>query len=127
MTYPALVTLLLLLQYMVFTGLVGRARVKHQIAAPAVTGHDEFERYYRVQINTLEQLVVTLPALWLCAYFANATLAAALGLAFFTGRILYARSYVLAPESRAPGMIIGFLANVILVVAALWGVTQALL
>ncbi len=121
MAYAALVTLLLLLEYMTFMMLVGKARGTYDIKAPAVAGNELFERHYRVQMNTLEQLAVTLPALWLCAVFFDPRVAAGLGLAFFVGRILYRNAYVADPASRGTGMIIGFLANLGMLGCAAWG------
>jgi glutathione S-transferase len=121
MAYVALVTLLLLLQYIVFTGLVGKARIDYGIKAPATSGHELFERAYRIQENTLESLIVTLPALWLCAEFFSPLVAAALGLVFFIGRILYRAGYMADPEKRGPGFGIGFLANIGLIGCAAWG------
>ena len=126
MAYVALVTLLLLVQYFVFTLLVGAARGKSGIQAPAVTGDENFERAYRVQMNTLEQLVLTLPALWLSGMYFNPLVAALLGLAFFLGRVLYRAGYVKDPAKRGPGFGIGFLATLGLVGTALWGVIGAL-
>ncbi len=126
MHFVALVTLLLLLQYISFTMLVGMARGKTGVSAPAVTGDEMFERAFRVQMNTLEQLAVTLPALWLCAYYYKPLVAAALGLLFFLGRMLYRVSYMKDPASRGPGMIIGFFANVTLIALAAWGVISAM-
>jgi len=122
MEFVAIVTLLLLCQYIVYMGLVGKARVAGGVEAPAVTGDETFERAYRVQLNTLEQLMVTLPAMWVCAVFFMPSVAAALGLAFFLGRILYRNGYMTDPKKRGPGMMIGFLANVLLILTALWGV-----
>ena len=122
----ALVTLLLVCQYVAFMMLCGAARSKSGIKAPAVTGDDNFERAYRVQMNTLEQLLVTLPALWLSALYFMPLVAAALGLTFFLGRILYRAAYIRDPAARGPGMIIGFLANVGLLLTALWGVLTRL-
>ena len=124
MNLVALVTLLLLLQYISFMMLVGMARGKTGVEAPAVTGDELFERAFRVQMNTLEQLVVTLPALWLCAYYYQPLAAAGLGLLFFLGRLLYRVTYMKDPASRGPGMIIGFLANVALIVLAAWGIIR---
>ncbi len=122
MEYVALVTLLLVIQYIVYMSLCGRARATSGLKAPAVIGDEAFERAYRVQMNTLEQLVITLPSLWICALYFKPLVAAALGLLFFLGRILYGSAYVADPAKRGPGMMIGFLANVALVVTALWGV-----
>ena len=91
-----------------------------------MSGHETFERAYRVHINTLEQLLITLPALWLCAYYFMPLVAAALGLTFFVGRILYRNAYVADPETRGTGMMIGFLSNIGLVLTALWGVVTQL-
>lgn len=126
MEYVALVTLLLLLQYFVFTLLVGAARAKSGIQAPAVTGDEGFERAYRVQMNTLEQLVLTLPALWLSGIYFSPHVAAVLGLAFFLGRVLYRAGYVSDPAKRGPGFGIGFIATLGLVLTAAWGVISAL-
>jgi len=119
MTFVSVVALLALIEYLVIALLTGRARQTYKVEAPATTGHPVFERWYRVQQNTVEQLVVFLPALFLCANYASARLAGWLGLAFIVGRIVYARSYVADPASRGTGFIIGFSATVILVVVAL--------
>jgi uncharacterized membrane protein YecN with MAPEG domain len=126
MEYIALVTLLLLVQYMAFTMLVGAARGKSGIKAPAVTGDENFERAYRVQMNTMEQLFTTLPALWLSGWYFSPLVAALLGLAFFLGRVLYRAGYVKDPAKRGAGFGIGFLATVGLIGTALWGVFSAL-
>lgn len=126
MEYVALVTLLLLAQYYVFTMLCGAARAKSGIQAPAVSGDENLERAYRVQMNTLEQLVVVLPALWLCGWYFDALVASLLGLAFFLGRVLYRAGYVKDPAKRGPGFGIGFLATLGLIFTALWGVFSAL-
>lgn len=126
MEYVALVTLLLVAQYLAFTLLVGAARARSGIEAPAVTGDENFERAYRVQMNTLEQLVLTLPALWLSGQYFNPLVAALLGLAFFLGRVLYRAGYVKDPKKRGPGFGIGFVATLGLLLTALWGVFTAL-
>ena len=126
MEYVALVTLLILGQYTFFIAMCGKARAASGIKAPAVTGDETFERAYRVQMNTLEQMALALPAMWVCGYYMSATLAAWLGLAFFVGRILYRQSYMKDPASRGPGMIIGFLASSIMILTGLWGVINQL-
>ena len=122
MALVALVTLLLLLQYIAFMMLTGKARAASDLVAPACVGDLEFEKAYRVQMNTLEQLIVTLPAMWICAQFFIPMVAAALGLAFLIGRVLYRNAYVGDPTKRGPGMILGFLANIGLILTAGWGV-----
>jgi len=126
MEIVALVTLLLVFQYLTYMMLCGKARAASGIKAPAVTGDENFERAYRVQMNTLEQLMICLPALWISASYFMPMLAAALGLAFFIGRLLYRIAYMKDPGTRTTGMIIGFLANVGLLLTALWGVVTHL-
>ena len=126
MEYVALVTVLLVSQYMVFIMLVGAARGKSGIKAPAVTGDEGFERAYRVQMNTLEQLMVVLPALWVSGMYFDSLVAALLGMAFFLGRVMYRAGYVKDPEKRGMGFGIGFLAVLGLIGTALWGVIGAL-
>jgi glutathione S-transferase len=103
MPYVAIVTVVALLQFFWFGWQVGVARSKYNIAAPAVSGNEMFERVFRVHVNTLEQLVVFLPALWIFASFISPIWAAVLGAVFIIGRAVYARSYVKDPKSRSPG------------------------
>ena len=111
MSYVVLVSTLLLIQYMFFSIRAGLARGKADIQAPAMTGNEHFERTLRVQINTLEQLIITLPAMWVCAVYFRADVAAILGFAFFIGRLLFSAAYISNPPSRALGMILGVFAN----------------
>ena len=126
MEFVALVTLLLLCQYIVFMGLCGKARAQSGILAPAVTGDETFERAYRVQMNTLEQLIIALPAMWVSASYFSPMVAASLGLCFFVGRLLYRLAYMADPTKRGPGMLIGFFANLALVGTGLWGTISGL-
>jgi uncharacterized membrane protein YecN with MAPEG domain len=119
--YPAAVTVLTLLFYFVVTANSGRNRARHHIAAPAVTGHEEYERAYRVQINTLEHMAFFLPSMWLFAWAVSAVWAALIGLVWIAGRILYAMAYYRDPTKRAPGMMITFLAQTALFIGAAIG------
>jgi uncharacterized membrane protein YecN with MAPEG domain len=121
MAFAATVTALALLEYMIISILTGRARATYDIQAPATTGHPMFERWYRVQQNTVEQLVIFVPALYLFAAFVSPTWAGWIGLLFVVGRIIYARGYLADPAGRGPGFAIGFAANVILVLGGLLG------
>lgn len=123
----ALVTGLLLLQYFVFMMLVGAARGKSGVQAPAVTGDPVFERTLRVQQNTLEQLLIVLPSLWLFATYFGETIAAGLGLVFFVGRVVYYRGYVAEPGKRGMGFGIGFLATIVLLIGSIAGSVMAIL
>ena len=117
----AIVTVLILIQYFIFAGLVGRARMQSKIDAPAVTGDPVFERYFRVHQNTLQQLIIVLPALWLFGWFIDPLVGSALGLVFILGRWVYYRHYVAEPSSRSRGFIVGWLAQIILTLGALIG------
>jgi uncharacterized MAPEG superfamily protein len=103
MPYVAIVTVVVLLQFLYFGFGVGRARVKYCVAAPAITGNDIFERHFRVQQNTLEQLVIFLPALWIFSRYISPLWGAALGVVFIIGRAIYAAAYVRDPKSRNLG------------------------
>jgi uncharacterized membrane protein YecN with MAPEG domain len=122
MDFVAFVTLLLISQYLFFMAMTGKARDELGIKAPATTGDEVFKRILRVQLNTLEQLMVTLPALWLCANYFNASFAGIMGLVFFAGRVIYRKAYIADPGTRGTGMILGFLANVLLLISAAFGV-----
>lgn len=117
----AMVTALILVQYMVFGGLVGRARGKYGIKAPATTGDPIFERHFRAHQNSLEQMVATIPALWMFGYYVHDEIGALLGVAYLIGRSLYYRTYVADPASRGPGFGIGFLVTVVLILGGLVG------
>ena len=116
-----MVTALILVQFIVFGMLVGRARGKYGIKAPATTGDPVFERHFRAHQNSLEQMVATLPALWMFGYYVHAATAALLGVAYLIGRSLYYRAYVADPASRGTGFGIGFFATAILVLGGLAG------
>jgi len=117
-----IVTLLALLQYLWFGVLVGRARGRDGVKAPATTGSPGFERAYRVQMNTLEQLVVFLPALWLAARHWSPLLVALVGLVFLIGRALYARAYARDPASRGLGFMVTAAASGALIAGAAVGI-----
>ena len=126
MAFVALVTLLMLLQYVFFMMLVGKQRTAHGIDAPAVTGHEMFERAYRVHMNTLEQMVVAIPAMWVCGLFFLTPVAGILGAIFIIGRFIYWRSYMSDPKQRGPGMMIGFVASMAMIGCGFWGVLTQL-
>jgi hypothetical protein len=125
MAYVQLVMLLALLEFWLFGFAVGRARTRYNVPAPAVVGHAVFERYLRVQMNTLEQLIVFLPSIWLFARYISVWSAVALGLLFIAGRALYFRGYVQAPESRHAGFVLSAVPNMALLIGALIGTSRA--
>ena len=126
MDHPTLIVLLALLQYIFFTGRVGLARGKFNVNAPACDGDETWNRLFRIQQNTMEQLVIFIPATYAFAYYLNELWVLAAGLAFIIGRFLYSAEYRKDPKTRTPGMAITLLANVVLVLGALFGLLRAM-
>lgn len=126
MLWVALVVLLSLFEFMVFGFLVGGARARYKIAAPATTGDPVFERTFRVHYNTLEMLVVFIPSIWIFGMYFKPRWGALIGVVFLVGRALYAIGYIRAPEKREVGAMMSFGAVAVLLVGALFGVVRAL-
>ena len=122
----ALVTALALALYLGTVIAVMRGRGRYGIAAPATSGHAVFERLFRIQQNTQEQLVLFLPALWLYSLFVSPSWGAAIGAVWLLARLAYAVGYVREPKLRAPGMIVSFFAAGVLLAGGLVGVVAAL-
>lgn len=120
--YSAAVTLLVVLLMFATAANVGLARKRHNVIAPATSGHPMFERAYRIQMNTLEWAVMTLPCLWICAVFVGDVWAAGLGGVWLVGRCGYAFAYQRDPARRGPGFMLGALAFGALGLAAGGGV-----
>jgi glutathione S-transferase len=112
---------LILLEYLFFIMAVGRARGKLGVPAPATTGHPEFERYYRVQMNTLENLVIVIPCMWIFARYVSEPIAATLGMVFLVGRAVYFMSYIRDPKKRGWGYLISSLPMLALLIGAIVG------
>lgn len=127
MDLVALVAGLALLEYAVFLFLCGQARGRFEVPAPATTGHPVYERYFRVQMNTIEQLVLFLPGLFGFAHYVSPSWAAGIGVVFLVGRALYARGYVADPARRGPGFLLTLGANLVLVLGAVVGAVLRLL
>ncbi len=121
MAYVDIVTALALLQFMVFGFKVARARGRYGVKAPAITGNEIFERYFRVQQNTLEQLIGFLPGLYLFSHYYNPLVAAALGVIYLIGREIYAMTYVKDPKKREVGYVLTALPVAILILGGLLG------
>jgi glutathione S-transferase len=117
--FTALVTLLAVLFYFFTSARVARARFAYGVKLPAISGNPDFERVFRVQMNTLEWLPIFLPSLWLFAIYISDQIAAALGLLWIVGRIVYMIGYMQATERRAPGFFIQALACAVLLFGAL--------
>lgn len=125
MHHVAAVTLLAALLYAATVLLVGWARWRYGIKAPATTGHPSFERAYRVQVNMLEQMPIFLPSLWLAALYFSDQIAAVIGLAFIAFRILYAVLYLRAARSRGYAYAPGVLCMLALWLLAVWGFARS--
>lgn len=110
-----LITILALLQYFWFSIEVGKMRAKHECKAPSITGAAEFECMFRVHQNTLEQLVIFLPALWLFAHYVNPLWAAGFGVVYLVGRAIYRVSYVKDPSTRSMGFMLSSMPSAIMI------------
>ena len=119
MNYVDVVAMLALIQFLFFGALVGKARAQYGVKAPAVSGDEQFERVYRVQMNTLELLVPFLPALYVATRYWPAWVVAAIGAVYLVGRVIYWRAYVAAPASRGLGFALSIAPIFVLVLGAL--------
>lgn len=126
MEYAVLIILVALLQFLAFTVRVGLNRGKLGIEAPKTSGNETWERMYRVQQNTLEQLMLFIPSLLAFSMYLSARWALVPGLLFLLGRQLYSMEYIKDPKSRTPGMALSLLCNVVLLLGALTGLLMKL-
>jgi hypothetical protein len=121
MVYVDIVTILAIVQFIVFGIKVGGARARYGVKAPAITGNEIFERHFRVQQNTLEQLIALLPGLYLFSRYINPVWAAGLGVVYLVGREVYAATYVRDPAKRSAGFGLSFLPILALLIGGLFG------
>jgi uncharacterized membrane protein YecN with MAPEG domain len=122
--FPSFVTVLTLILFFIITANVGRARLKYKVPVPQTSGEPDFERVFRVQQNTLEQLILFLPSLWLFSLFVNAIWGAGIGAVWLVGRILYAWGYYQAAEKRGIGFGINVLSTLVLLIGSLVGIIR---
>jgi len=127
MAWVLIVLVVALAQYFIFGIAVARARGRFGVEAPATAGHPVFERYFRVQMNTLEVLVLFVPAIWLFAQFIDPRWAAALGGVYLIGRQLYFISYVKDPKTRSAGFGLTMLPIFIMLGGVLYAAVKMLL
>jgi glutathione S-transferase len=121
-----MVIMLALIEYMALGFNVGRARAKCNIKAPAPTGDPIFERHYRVHQNTMEQLIIFIPAMIVFCRFVSARWAVVLGLLFLIARAVYAVGYTRDPERRTYGAGLTFVVNAVLIIGSMVGLLIAL-
>lgn len=122
----AFITLLNVLVLFMAMGLVGRARGKYGIKAPACSGHEQFECAYRAHMNTVEQTVMFLPVLWIASLNGYELWAHYLGAAWILGRVLYILGYNRAASKRSVGFLISFLAFLGLFILSAIGLYQSI-
>ena len=123
----AIVTGLAVLQTFLFAFQVGQARVKHEVNAPAMSGAPEFDRAFRVHANTVEQLVIFLPGLWMFGYYVHELTGAIIGMLFIIGRFIYRNAYLSEPQRRATGFGLGALSMAVLVLGGMIGAATKLI
>lgn len=127
MEYSFGIILLALLQYAFFTGRVGFNRSKFEIHAPKTVGNDVWERMFRVQQNTMEQLIIFIPGMLLFAHYVSTLWVLIPGALFLIGRQTYSHMYIKSSESRGLGMVLSFFSNIALVVGGLIGLGMAIM
>lgn len=127
MAFVNLIVALALLQFLAFATAVGVARVRYKVPAPATTGNEAFERYFRVQMNTLELLILFVPAIWMFGFYVSANVAAGLGAVYIIGRGIYFFSYVKDPKKRELGFTLSAGPVAALVIGALIGAARAVI
>jgi glutathione S-transferase len=127
MEYSIALILIALLQFMFFTGRAGFSRGKYDVKAPKTVGNERWERIYRIQQNTMEQLLIFIPGTVIFSLYVSATWVLLPGILFIAGRHIYSRLYLESPENRGPGMVLSFFSNIFLVIAGLVGISMKLI
>jgi glutathione S-transferase len=120
-----LIVALALLQFFAFATAVGRARERYNVPAPATAGNEVFERYFRIQMNTLELLIMFVPGIWMFAFYVSARVAVGLGAIYLIGRCIYYFAYVKDPSKRSLGYGLSAGPVAALVIGALVGAARA--
>ena len=122
-----LTILLSLVQFLYFTLRAGITRGKYKIDAPNTTGNETWERIFRVQQNTMEQLIMFIPGILLFAHYVSPKWALVPGVLFIIGRQIFSHLYVNNPPKRAPGMALSMLSNVTLILGSIVGIILELI
>lgn len=123
----AIATLLALAQSFWFAFMVGQARVRDEVNAPAMTGNEDFMRNFRVHMNTVENIIIMVPAMWIFGRYINAEIAAAIGVVWIISRFIYRSGYLESPEKRDKGFGLGALCVAALVLGGLIGAVLSLI
>ena len=125
--YTALVTVISIIVIIVFMFRVGMGRGKYKVDAPKMSGHETWDKLFRIHANSVEQAVIFYPALWLAALTGGDVIAASFGAVWVVGRIIYSYAYGKNPKSRAPGMLMTFGSTAFLAGIALYHILSGLL
>jgi glutathione S-transferase len=123
--YVHIVVVLALVEFFYFSLEVGKARSRYNIPAPATTGNEVFERYFRVHMNTLELLVMFVPSVLLFGQYLSPYIAASLGVVYLVGRLVYLFAYVKEPKKRSVGFGLSILPIMVLMLGAIVGAVRA--
>jgi uncharacterized MAPEG superfamily protein len=126
MQYVELIVITAVIQFLFFGVMTGKARVKYGVKAPATTGEEGFERMYRVQMNTLEMLVIFIPVIFIASNYWSPLLTSSLGLVYIIGRFIYWRAYVNEPKNRAIGFMLSLVPSMLLMVLSVVGIIISL-
>ncbi len=125
--WPVLVTLAALLLYFYMGTRVAGARQKYNLPAPAISGNPDFERVFRVQMNTLEWLPIFLPTLWIASAYWDPRITSLVGAVWIVGRVMYMQGYIAAANQRSMGFLIQSIAVLLLFLGGLVGVIMSLI
>ena len=106
---------------------VGKARAKYEVKAPATSGHEMFDRAYRIQMNTLESAMLLLPSMWIYAGLVGDLGAGVSGAIWIADRLWYAIAYQQDPAKRGPGVGMSFLAIAGMWAGGLWTAIKLLI
>jgi glutathione S-transferase len=127
MALVAIVIALALMEFVAFGMLVGAARGRYSVKAPTISGHEIFDRYFRVHYNTMELLIVFVPSIWLFGQYVNPQWGAGIGAIYLIGRIVYFRGYIADPAKRSMGFNMSVLPTLVLLLGALLGAGRTLI
>jgi len=125
--YTSLVTILAIVITMFFMFRVGFAREKYNVSSPKMEGNEAWEILCRIHLNTVEQIVLFLPALWLAAFYSSDKWAAGIGTVWLVGRLLYSYLFISTPKKRGPGMMLTFLPTAVLAGIALFQIVRGMM
>jgi uncharacterized membrane protein YecN with MAPEG domain len=125
--WPALITIATVVLHFALAWNVATARAKYGIEVPAISGNADFERVFRVHMNTIENTIMFLPALWLFAAYVSGMWSAMLGIVWIVARVWYAIAYQQSAAKRGPPFGLSTFVFVVLTLGAAWGVVKGFL